>query len=302
LLRQIVECVPNFSEGRDAAVVARIVQAIARVPGAAILGQTSDCDHNRSVITFAGAPAAVAEAAFRGIESAVALIDLNRHHGVHPRVGSADVVPLVPVAGVTLEDVVRLAEQLGERVWRELRVPVYLYEAAARRPDRVNLANIRRGRWEKLREEIQVLPERLPDFGEPRVHPTAGACVIGARKFLIAFNINLATGDAEIARRIARKIRLSSGGLPCVKALGFFLESRGLAQVSINLTDYEVTPLCAVIEAVWAEAERAGVGISGMELIGLIPRRALETAGECNVQFENFHEGLVIENCLEQLL
>jgi glutamate formiminotransferase len=294
--------VPNFSEGRDTAVVARIAQAIAQVPGAAVLGQTADCDHNRSVITFAGAPAAVAEAAFRGIECAVALIDMNRHHGVHPRVGAADVVPLVPVAGVTMEDCVRLAEQLGERVWRELRVPVYLYEAAARRPERVNLANVRRGRFEKLREEIGILPERLPDIGEARLHPTAGACVIGARKFLIAFNINLATGDAEIARRIARKIRFSSGGLPCVKALGFFLESRGLAQVSVNLTDYEVTPLCTVIEAVNAGAGSGGVGIAGMELIGLIPRKALETAGGCNVQFENFHDGLVVENRLEQLL
>ena len=302
MLRQIVECVPNFSEGRDATVVARIAQAIAQVPGAAVLGQTSDCDHNRSVITFAGAPAAVAEAAFRGIESAVALIDMNRHDGVHPRVGAADVVPLVPISGVTMEDCVRLAEKLGERVCRELRVPVYLYEAAARRPERVNLANVRRGRFEKLRDEIGGLPERLPDFGESRLHPTAGACVIGARKFLIAFNINLATGDAEIARRIARKVRFSSGGLPCVKALGFFLKSRGLAQVSINLTDYEVTPLCTVIEAVKAEAGGAGVGISGMELIGLIPQKALETAGGCNVQFENFHDGLVVENRLEQLL
>jgi glutamate formiminotransferase len=217
-------------------------------------------------------------------------------------VGAADVVPLVPVAGATIEDCVRLAEYLGERVWRELRVPVYLYEVAARRPDRVNLANVRRGRFEKLRDEIGVLPERLPDFGEPRLHPTAGACVIGARKFLIAFNINLATGDAEIARRIARKIRFSSGGLACVKALGFFLESRGLAQVSINLTDYEVTPLCTVIEAVKAEAGRAGVGIAAMELIGLIPRKAIETAGGCIVQFENFHDGLIIENCIEELL
>ena len=301
-MRQIVECVPNFSEGRDPTVVARIAQAIAKVPGAAVLGQTSDCDHNRSVITFAGAPAAVAEAAFRGIECAVALIDMTRHHGVHPRVGAADVVPLVPVTGVSIEDCVRLAGELGERVWRELRVPVYLYEAAARCPERVNLANIRRGRWEKLRAEIGVLPERMPDIGEARLHPTAGACVIGARKFLIAFNINLATGNAEIARRIARKIRFSSGGLPCVKALGFFLESRGIAQVSINLTDYEVTPLCAVIEAVRAETEGAGVGVSAMELIGLIPRKAMETAGRCKLQFENFNDGLIVENRLEQLL
>ncbi len=302
MLRQIVECVPNFSEGRDPTVVARIAQAIARAPGAAILGQTSDYDHNRSVITFAGEPAAVAEGAFRGIECAVALIDMNRHQGVHPRVGAADVVPLVPVTGATMEDCVRLAEELGERVWRELRVPVYLYEAAARRPERVNLANIRRGRWEKLRDEIGVVAECAPDIGEPRLHPTAGACVIGARKFLIAFNINLATGDVEIARRIARKIRFSSGGLACVKALGFFLESRGMAQVSINLTDYEVTPLCTVIEAVRAEAVRAGVGIAAMELIGLIPRKALANAGGCQFQFENFNDASIVENRLDHLL
>ncbi|HXI43382.1 MAG TPA: glutamate formimidoyltransferase [Bryobacteraceae bacterium] len=301
MLRQIVECVPNFSEGRDPAIVARIAEAIAQVRGAEVLGRTWDCDHNRSVITFAGAPAAVTEGAFRGIECAVKLIDMNRHHGVHPRVGAADVVPLVPVAGVTLEDCVCLAGELGARVWRELRVPVYLYEAAARRPERVNLANIRRGRWETLRDEIGVLAERAPDIGEARLHPTAGACVIGARKFLIAFNINLATGDPEIGRRIARKIRFSSGGLPCVKALGFFLESRGIAQVSINLTDYEVTPLCTVIEAVRAEAERAGVGIKAMELIGLIPRKAIETARGCELQFENFNDGLIVEHRLEQL-
>ncbi len=302
MLRQIVECVPNFSEGRDPNVVARIAEAIAQVPGAALLGQTSDYDHNRSVITFAGTPTAVAEAAFRGIECAVKLIDMNRHRGVHPRVGAADVVPLVPVAGVTMEDCVRLAGELGERVWRELRVPVYLYEAAARCPERANLANIRRGRWETLRDEIGVVAERAPDIGEPRLHPTAGACVIGARKLLIAFNINLATGNVEIARRIARKIRFSSGGLPCVKALGFFLESRGIVQVSINLTDFEVTPLCAVIEAVEAGAKSAGVGISSMELIGLIPQKALETAGGCRLRFENFHEGLIIEKRIKELL
>lgn len=302
MLRQIVECVPNFSEGRDVGVVARIAQAMAQVPGAAVLGQTSDADHNRSVITLAGAPAAVLEGTFRGIECAVTRIDMNHHHGVHPRVGAADVVPIVPIMGVTMDDCVLLAGQLGERVWRELRVPVYLYEAAARRPDRVNLANVRRGHFENLRDQIRVLPERRPDFGEPRLHPTAGACVIGARKFLIAFNVNLASSDAETARRIARKIRFSSGGLPCVKALGFFLESRGRSQVSINLTDYEVTPLCAVIEAVRDETERAGVSISGMELIGLIPRKAMETAGGCNVQFENFHDDLILENRIEALL
>jgi glutamate formiminotransferase len=290
--------VPNFSEGRDGAVIAALVEAISGVSGAAVLGQTSDADHNRSVITFAGEPKAVAEAAFRGIECAVARIDLNRHEGVHPRIGAADVVPLVPLSGVTMNDCVLLAEQLAERVWHELHVPVYLYEAAARRPDRANLANIRRGTFEGLREEVRFNAARLPDFGETALHPTAGACVIGARKILIALNINLTTADVKIARSIARSVRFSSGGLPAVKALGLFLESRGYAQVSVNLTDFEATPLDAVFEAVRAVADRCGVRISGTELIGLIPRKALEGAASCGLQFENFHPGLVLEDQL----
>ncbi len=295
----IVECVPNFSEGRDVTVVARIAEAIASIPGAAVLDQTSDWDHNRSVITFAGAPEVAAEGAFRAIQRAVELIDMRRHGGVHPRIGAADVIPLVPVAGVTLEFCAQLAARLGERVWRELRVPVYLYEAAARRPERVNLANIRRGGFRKLREEVRENPERQPDFGEAALHATAGACVIGARQFLIAFNINLTTGDVEIARRIARKIRASSGGLPAVKALGLFLESRGHAQVSTNLTDFAVTPLCAIVEAVREEARRSGVGISSTELVGLIPRKALETAGDCGL---SVRPEQILENRLEQCL
>lgn len=293
---------PNFSEGRDAASITHIVNAIAGVAGVVVLGRTSDWDHNRSVITFAGAPGPVAEAAFRGIERAIGLIDLNRHQGVHPRIGAADVVPLVPVWGVSLEFCARLAEQLGERVWRELRVPVYLYEAAARRVDRANLANLRRGRFEKLRDEVRHNPERLPDFGEAALHPTAGASVIGARKFLIAFNVNLASPDIEIARKMAKNIRFSSGGLPAVKALGLYLESRGHAQVSINLTDFERTPLCTVVKTVRAEAARAGVRISGIELIGLIPRKALENARNCDLRFENFHPDLVLEDRLVELL
>jgi glutamate formiminotransferase len=281
-------------------VVAAIAEAISSAPGAAVLGRTSDADHNRSVITFAGDPGAVVEGAFRGIECAAARIDLNRHEGIHPRIGAADVVPLVPISGVAMGDCVRLAEQLAERVWRELHVPVYLYEAAARRPDRANLANVRRGGFEGLREEIRFNEERLPDFGEAALHPTAGACVIGARKLLVAFNVNLATADLTIARGIARKIRFSSGGFAAVKALGLFLESRGHAQVSVNLTDFEVTPLDAVFDAVRAEAERCGVRISGTELIGLIPRKALETA--TGVEFENFGPELILENQLEQKL
>ena len=298
----MIECVPNFSEGRDAAVVTRIVEAIGRVPGVAVLGQTSDRDHNRSVITFAGAPGPVAEAAFRGIERAAELIDLNKHAGVHPRIGAADVVPLVPVAGATLEFCARLAEQLGERVWRELHIPVYLYEAAARRADRVNLAHVRRGRFEKLRDEVRHNPDRLPDFGEAALHPTAGACVIGARKFLIAFNVNLESADVEVARAIAKRIRFSSGGLPAVRALGLYLKSRHQAQVSINLIDFELTPLCAVVEAVRAEARRSGAHIASMELIGLIPRKALDNSGDCDLQFDNFTPDLILENRLAQLL
>jgi glutamate formiminotransferase len=300
--RQVVECVPNFSEGRDATVIAALVQAISGVSGAAVLGRTSDADHNRSVITFAGEPKAVAEAAYRGIECAVTRIDLNRHAGIHPRIGAADVVPLVPLSGITMGDCVLLAEQLAERVWRELHVPVYLYEAAARRPDRANLANIRRGRFEGLREEVRFNAARLPDFGEAALHPTAGACVIGARKLLIAFNVNLTTADVKIARSIARTIRFSSGGLPAVKALGLYLESRGYAQVSVNLTDFEITPLCAVFEAVRAAAESCGIRISGTELIGLIPWKALEGAAGCGLQFENFHPDLVLEDQLRHKL
>jgi glutamate formiminotransferase len=300
--RQVIECVPNFSEGRDAAVVTRIVEAIAGVPDVAVLGQTSDRDHNRSVITFAGAPGPVAEAAFYGIERAAELIDLNQQAGVHPRIGAADVVPLVPISGVTLEFCARLAEQLGERVWRELHIPVYLYEAAARRADRANLANVRRGRFEKLRDEVRHNPDRLPDFGEAALHPTAGACVIGARKFLIAFNVNLESADVEVARTIAKRIRFSSGGLPAVRALGLYLKSRHQAQVSINLIDFEQTPLCTVVEAVRAEARRSGAHIAGMELIGLIPRKALENSGDCDLQFDNFTPDLILENRLAQLL
>ena len=302
MARKLVECVPNFSEGRDRAVITALVEAISGVPGAAVLGQTSDADHNRSVITFAGEPKAVAEAAFRGIACAVARIDLNRHEGIHPRIGAADVVPLVPLSGITMGDCVLLADKLAERVWHELHVPVYLYEAAARHPDRANLANLRRGRFEGLREEVRFNAGRLPDSGEAALHPTAGACVIGARKLLIAFNVNLTTADIRIARSIARAIRFSSGGLAAVKALGLYLESRGYAQVSVNLTDFEVTPLCAVFEAVRSAAEGFGVRISGTELIGLIPRKAWEAAASCGMQFENFHPDLVLEDQVKKKL
>ena len=298
--RTIVEVVPNFSEGRDAAKVDAIIEAIRSVRGIAILDRELDADHNRSVVTFAGPAASVVEAAFRGVERAVSLIDLRHHTGVHPRIGAADVVPFVPVEGVTLEDCVRLANELGQRMWERLRVPVYLYEAAARRPDRVNLENIRRGQFEGLREEVRTNPDRRPDFGDAELHPSAGATVAGARKFLIAYNINLNTADLEIAKRIAKAIRFSSGGFRYVKSMGVPLASRNLAQVSMNLTDFEQTPMHRVFEAVRAEAARYGAAIVGSEIVGLIPKRALEMTAEWYLQVENFHPSLVLENRLAE--
>ena len=296
----IVESVPNFSEGRDAAKVDAIIEAIRSVRGIAILDRELDADHNRSVVTFAGPATAVVEAAYRGVERAIALIDLREHKGVHPRIGACDVVPFVPVEGVTLDDCVRLANELGARLWERLRVPVYLYEAAARRPDRVNLENIRRGQFEGLRDEVRTNPDRRPDFGEGELHPSAGATVVGARKFLIAYNINLNTADVEIAKRIAKAIRFSSGGFRYVKSMGVPLASRNLAQVSMNLTDFEQTPIHRVFEAVRAEAARYGASIVGSEIVGLIPKSALEMTAEWYLQVENFHPSLVLENRLAE--
>jgi glutamate formiminotransferase/formiminotetrahydrofolate cyclodeaminase len=300
--RQLIECVPNFSEGRDAAKIDAIVQTILAVPEVVLLDRESDADHNRSVLTFVGPPAAVADAAFRAVERAVALIDLTKQQGAHPRIGAADVVPFIPIEGVTLEDCVALAGRVGMEIWNKLRVPVYLYEAAAKRPDRVNLENIRRGQFEALVKEMGVEPARHPDCGEPVCHPTAGATVVGARKFLIAYNINLGTSDIAIARRIARAIRFSSGGFRYVKSMGVMLASRNLAQVSINLTDFEQTPMHLVFETVRREAERYGVSVVGSEIVGLIPRKALEMAAEYFLRYENFKPELVLENRIAEAM
>ncbi|MGO9009767.1 MAG: glutamate formimidoyltransferase [Bryobacteraceae bacterium] len=294
--RQLVECVPNFSEGRDAAKMEAIVAAITAVPEVTLLDREADADHNRSVLTFVGPPAAVADAALRGVEKAVALIDLTKHQGAHPRIGAADVVPFIPIEGVTLEECVRLAERVGGEIWNRLKVPVYLYEAAARRPERVNLENIRRGQFEALLKEMGTEPGRAPDIGEPVCHPTAGAVVLGARKFLIAYNVNLGTPDVDIAKRIAKAIRFSSGGFRFVKSMGVMLSSRNLAQVSINLTDFEQTPLHLVFETVRREAERYGVPVVGSEIVGLVPRKAIEMAAEYFLRAENFRPELVLEN------
>jgi len=300
MARRLIECVPNFSEGRDAAKVDALVEAVLSVAGVIFLDRELDADHNRSVLTFAGPPESVSEAALRAVGKAVELIDLNRHSGVHPRIGAADVVPFVPVEGVSLEECVQIAERVGEEIWRRYRVPVYFYEAAARTPERVNLENIRRGQFEGLREEVAVDPRRAPDVGEPRLHPTAGATVVGARKFLIAYNIDLDTPDVSIARRIARAIRYSSGGFRYVKAMGVALASRNLAQVSMNLTDFEQTPIHRVFETVRAEAERSGVAVVGSEVVGLIPKKALEMAAEHFLRIGNFRPAMVLENRLAE--
>ncbi len=296
MAKQLIECVPNFSEGRDTAKIDAIVASILSVPEVALLDREADADHNRCVITFVGPPAAVADAAFRGVEKAVSVIDLTQHQGAHPRIGAADVVPFIPIEGVTVEECVRLAERVGAEIWNKLGVPVYLYEAAARSPERVNLENIRRGQFEALRLEMGTVESRRPDVGAPVCHPTAGATVVGARKFLIAYNVNLGTPDLSIAKKIAKTIRHSSGGFRNVKSMGVMLASRNLAQVSINLTDFEQTPMHLVFETVRREAERYGVPVVGSEIVGLIPKKSIELSAEYFLRFENFKPELVLEH------
>jgi glutamate formiminotransferase/formiminotetrahydrofolate cyclodeaminase len=295
VMSTLVECVPNFSEGRNQSVVDAIVDAM-KLPGVYLLDRESDADHNRSVITLVGDAEAVAEAAIRGVGKAAELIDLNKHQGAHPRMGAADVVPFIPIEGVTLEDCIAIARKVGEEIWKRHQVPVYLYEAAAVHPGRQNLEDIRRGQFEGLREEVTTKPERRPDFGEAKLHPRAGATVVGARKALIAYNVFLNTQDVAVAKKIAKAIRFSSGGLRYVKAAGF--EVRGLAQVSMNLTDFEQTPVARAFEFVKREAERYGVVPLSSEIVGLIPKKALEQAAEWFLQVENFDASLILENRL----
>jgi glutamate formiminotransferase len=297
-MNRLIECVANFSEGRDLAKVDALVDSMSGVAGAWVLDHTSDADHNRSVITLAGNPEAVAEAAIRGAGKAAELIDMTRQEGVHPRIGATDVIPFVPLDGISMEECVALAWRVGHELWRRYRIPVYFYEAAATRPERVNLENVRKGQFESLREEALRDPDRSPDIGEPRLHPTAGATAVGVRKILIAYNIYLNTSDVSVAKEIARSIRFSSGGLPNVKAMGVEMKTRGLAQVSINLTDFEVTPLHLVFETVKSEAERRGCAVVGSEIIGLIPRKAIELSPEPYLQLENFSPAQVLENRL----
>jgi len=295
----LVECVPNFSEGRDKAKVDAIVEAM-KVSGVYLLDREMDADHNRSVITLVGEREAIQEAAIRGVGKAAELIDLTKHQGAHPRMGAADVVPFIPIDGVTIEDCVAMARSVGAEIWKRFQIPVYLYEAAATSPERTNLENIRRGQFEGIRDDIATNPARRPDFGELRVHPTAGATVVGARKFLIAYNVFLNTSDVNVAKKIAKAVRFSSGGMRFVKGAGFLV--RGLAQVSMNLTDFEQTPVHRVFELVKREAARYGVMPVSSEIVGLIPKKALEQAAEWFLQVENFDSSLILENRLAAVM
>ena len=301
-MKSIVECVPNFSEGRDRSIVDRIVDAILAVPGLCLMDIELDADHNRSVVTFVGEKEIIGEGALRAIGAAADLIDMTRHQGSHPRIGATDVVPFIPVRNVSLEECVAIARMVAAEASRRHGIPTYLYEAAATRPERMQLEHIRKGQFEGLRKEIAQNPERRPDFGEPQVHPTAGATVVGARKFLIAYNINLSSSDVSVADKIARTVRQSGGGLRHVKAMGVELKSRGLAQVSMNLTDFEKTPVAVVFEMVKREAERLGTSIAGSEVIGLVPQAAVDSAAEYFLKIENFHPEMIFENRLQTLL
>jgi glutamate formiminotransferase/formiminotetrahydrofolate cyclodeaminase len=294
-MTQLIECIPNFSEARRPEVLDQIVTAVTSVDEVHLLDRSSDLDHNRTVLTFAGPPQAVEEAAFRAIKTAAELIDLNQHTGEHPRIGATDVCPFVPLSNISMDECVAIAKRLGQRVGDELGIPVYLYEQAAARPERANLENIRRGQYEGLKEEIVTDPDREPDYG-PSELGAAGATVIGARSYLIAYNVYLTSTDVEIAKKIAKTIRHSSGGLRYVKALGLLVEGR--AQVSMNLTDYHKTPVALVVETIRREAARYGVAVHHSELVGLIPQDALVDAAVWYTQLDAFDKEQILESRL----
>jgi glutamate formiminotransferase/formiminotetrahydrofolate cyclodeaminase len=299
MTQKLLECIPNFSEGRNRKVVEKILQAITAVSGVTLLDEHSDEDHNRTVVTFAGRPEAVVEAAYQGMATASKLIDMDKHEGEHPRIGATDVVPFVPLAGMTVAECVELARGLAQRAADELGIPIYLYEQAATRPDRVNLETIRKGQYEGLKEAIEADPDRAPDFG-PSMMPSAGATVIGVRPPLVAYNVYLTTDDVGIAKKIARAVRHSSGGLRYVKGAGFLVE--GQAQVSMNLTDTSKTPMALVTELIRREAQRYGVGVSHSEMVGLVPQSALIDAAQWYLQMDMFEPDQVLETRLFEAL
>jgi glutamate formiminotransferase len=297
-MAKLIECVPNISSA-DAAIVEEIANEVRNTPGAVLLDVSSDCSHNRSVITFVGDPAGAEEAAVRLAKAAAAKIDMTKHRGEHPRMGAVDVIPFIPIRETSMEECVALSRRAGERIWREAGIPVFLYEASATAPNRENLAAIRKGQFEGMPEKM-LQPEWEPDFGGRKIHPTAGVVAVGARAPLIAFNINLSTSDVTIADKIARVVRYSGGGLSCVKAIGVLLKERNTAQVSINMTNYCDTPLYRVLEFVRFEAARYGVRVIGTEVVGLVPMRALIDSAEYYLGIENFEpEKQVLEYRLE---
>ncbi len=297
-MAKIIECVPNISSA-DEAVVQAVANEVRATPGATLLDTSSDENHNRSVITFVGDPAGAEEAAVRLAKAAAKLIDLTKHKGGHPRMGAVDVIPFIPIRDTTMAECVALSKRAGRRIYAEAGIPVFLYEASASAQNRVNLASIRKGQFEGMAEKVQ-LPEWEPDFGGRKIHPTAGVVAVGARAPLIAFNINLSTSDVTIADRIARIVRYSGGGLSCVKAIGVLLKDRNVAQVSINMTNYCETPLYRVVEFVRFEAARYGVHVTGTEIVGLVPMRALIDSAEYYLGIENFEaEKQVLEYRLD---
>jgi len=297
---RLVECVPNFSEGRRPETIRSIAQAIAGVESACVLDTHIDPDHNRSVITFVAEPERAVRAAVSAVRRASELIDMRVHQGEHPRLGATDVLPFVPIRGVTMDDCLRLAHEAGRAIARELSIPVYFYERAARRAGRVNLEDVRRGALELLREEITTNPERAPDEGLAQVHDSAGAIAVGAREILIAFNVILRSDDLAAARQIASAIRARNGGLPFVKALGFRLHTRGLVQVSMNLVNYKVTGMTEVYDAIEREADRLGVEVDTAEIVGLVPRDALDRNATYFPKLDNFSDSKILEHQIDQ--
>lgn len=301
-MNRLVESVPNFSEGRDPAVIDAVVAAAVAVPGVGLLDREMDADHHRCVLTFAGEAEAVLEGVLRAARVAVERIDLRKHRGQHPRMGALDVLPFIPLGETTLEDCVALARRAGERIGVGLGVPVFLYEAAATRPERKNLAAVREGQFEGLSDLIGKDPARKPDFGPDKIHPSAGATAVGARFFLVAYNINLATTDLKLAKSIAKEIRESSGGFRCVKALGMDLKDRGCVQVSMNMTDYRVTGLKKIFAEVSARAEKAGVAVLESEIVGLVPEAALADTTPAQLKLAHFGPEQVLEEKLKRVL
>lgn len=297
-MAQIVECIPNISEGRNPQVIEAVVDRVRQTPGVTLLGYSSDTSHNRTVISFLGNPQGVLEAAVALAKEAVARIDLNHHQGEHPRMGAVDVIPFVPVKEISVDECVELSRKAGQRIWEEAGLPVFLYEDSATAPHRKNLAAIRKGQFEGMAQKV-LEPQWEPDFGGRTIHPTGGVVAVGCRMPLVAYNINLSTSDISIASAIAKVIRESSGGLSCVKALGVMLEDRNIAQVSINMTNLDRTPLYRVQELVRAEAARWGVHIVGAEVVGLTPMNALIDAAAYYLQLEDFDKThQVLENYL----